>query len=233
MHEVCRYGGKREAITLCLATPEHRELSRETLYKLRQVLGIKGRFISLDIEGCKIPDILRSKATPPETLSDAEAVQAYSALRHYMGTITDARILIGGQLAGFKGTMPGIIEEAILTIEKGQPLYVSAGFGGAAALVAQRLGIDDLSWAPSDFPEHQDKRIEPALGRLDKAVMFSSWRADSFGLDMRALHQLAASHRASEIASLAVLGLSRIGKHPAPPDAVGVGPKSALSDCDP
>ena len=106
--------------------------------------------------------------------------------------------------------MPGILEEAIVAVEAKQPIYVSAGFGGAAAVVAQRLQLDDLSWAPEDFPARpDDERIDRALGVLDAAVASSGWSATSCGLDEQGVRQLAASHRASEIASLVVGGLAQ------------------------
>ncbi len=212
MHEVHRYGDGQNIITLCLAAPEHRKLSRRELDDLGQELGTEGRLVCLDETGREIHGILSSKAKDPDPIPEDEARRSYSSLRRYMRTITDARVLIGGKLSGFKGSIPGIIEEAIVTIEKRQPLYVSAGFGGAAALVAQQLDIDDLSWAPPDFPTYptEDKRIEQALESLDTVALSSMWSASSLGLDRRALHRLAASHRASEIASLVVVGLSRL-----------------------
>ncbi len=211
MHEVHRYGNGQEAIRLCLATPEHRKLSRVELNNFDRELGTKGRVVCLDVTGCEISGIQRSRAQGRSPLVDDESTRAYSAMRSYMGAVTDARVLVGGKLTGFKGSAPGIIEEAIVTIERRQPLYVSAGFGGAAALVARCLGIDDLSWAPPDFPTHpQDERIERALEDLNTVAVSTAWSAGSLGLSKRALHQLAASHRASEIASLVVVGLSRL-----------------------
>lgn len=210
MHEVRRYGRDGNALTLCLAAPEHRKLSREELDAIDRELGTKGRIICLDEDGTELDDILQSKPADPDPLEDDLKAQAYSSMRTFMGTITDARVLLGGNLANFAGSMPGIIEEAIVAVEERQRLLVSAGFGGAAALVSRRLQIDDLGWAPEDFPlRPDDERIDRALELLDEAAAGSGWEPTSAGLGPEELRRLSASHRAGEIASLVVAGLSR------------------------
>jgi len=211
MHEVRRYGGDNgSALTLCLASPEHLKLSYSELDEINRSLGTKGRVVCLDRDGTEIPDILRSKSRDPEPLSLTDAPHAYSSMRRYLAAITDAQVLIGGKLSDFAGTMPGVVEEAIATLEAQNPLYVSAGFGGAAALVARQLHLDDLSWAPDDFPARSDdERIEQGLQLLEEAAAASGWNATLCGLDEQAVQQLAATHRASDVASLVVRGLTR------------------------
>lgn len=212
MHEVRRYGsGHGEALTLCLAAPEHKKLSYNELDEIDRTLGTRGRIVCLDENGHEIEGILSTKHDDPDPRAEFDAAQTYSALRRHMAAITDARVLIGGNLSDFVGAMPGIIEEAIVAVQAQQPLYVAAGFGGAAALVAQRLQLDDLSWAPDDFPSRpaDDERIDRALGRLATVAASSGWRGTSCGLDEHGIRQLAASHRTGEIASLVVAGLTQ------------------------
>jgi hypothetical protein len=59
-----------------------------------------------------------------------------------------ARIVLGGKLSGYSGFMPGIFEEALLSLERSIPLYLLGGFGGAAEAVANAL----LAPAGSPFP---------------------------------------------------------------------------------
>ena len=211
MHEVRRYGREDEPVlTLCLAAPEHLKLSRSELDDIDRTLGTRGRVVCFDREGREIEGILSTKSRDPDPVPKADAPHAYSSMRRYLAAVTDARVLIGGKLSGFAGAMPGIVEEAIVAVEARHPLYVSAGFGGAAALVAQRLHLDDLKWAPDDFPARpDDERIERGLQLLDAAAASSGWTAMSCGLDEQGVRQLAATHRASEIASLVVRGLAR------------------------
>ena len=211
MHEIRRYGREDEpALTLCLAAPEHHKLSHSELDDIDRTLGTRGRIVCLDPEGREIKGILSTKSRDPDPFAKTDAPHAYSSMRRYLAAITDARVLIGGELSGFAGAMPGIVEEAIVAVQARHPLYVSAGFGGAAALVAQRLHLDDLNWAPEDFPARpDDERIERGLRMLDTAAASSGWDAMSCGLDEQGVRQLAATHRASEIASLVVRGLAR------------------------
>lgn len=50
-----------------------------------------------------------------------------------------ARIVVGGKMSGYSGSMPGIIEEFKIAIEMGHPVYVVGGFGGAARYIADVL----------------------------------------------------------------------------------------------
>ena len=212
MHEVRRYGRSAEALTLCLAAPEHRKLSRTELDDLDRELGTKGTVVCLDETGAEIEDFLSSAPSEPQPVTDSCMMQAsYGSLRRYLGAITDARVILGGQLCDFQGAMPGVIEEAIVAVQAGQPLYVASGFGGASALAAQALGIDDLAWAPEGFPSRPtDDRIDESLRHLRSAARDGRWSAKSCGLDDIQIRQLAASYRPGEIASLVVNGLAHL-----------------------
>ena len=52
-----------------------------------------------------------------------------------------ARIVLGGRVGGYKGTMPGIAEETRISLEAGQPVFVLGGFGGCARDVAETVGL--------------------------------------------------------------------------------------------
>ena len=212
MHEVEHYGSHPDALTICLAEPEHRKLSLDELLALDQSLGARGRVVCLDPVGNEIdPSTGPSGPDGTAALNGHRDQRSYSEKRRHMTHISDARVLVGGQLTGFKGAMPGIIEEAIYAVEARQPLYVIAGFGGAAALVAKALGIDNLQWAADGFPQRpDDKRIDDALDRLQAAAQSNGWCASSCGLDESELQQLSASYRPSQIASLVAHGLAQI-----------------------
>lgn len=212
MHEVHRYGRSPNSLTLCLAAPEHQKLSYSELYKFDRNMNTNISIIYLDKDGNEIKDIFLSKAKMPDPITDNQAkIISYSSLRNFLGKVTDARVIVGGQLEGYQGKMPGIIEEAIISIQTDQPLYVVAGFGGASALVAQALKIDDLSWAPAGFPTRpKDERIETSIHQLKSQISVDTWTAKRCGLNQKQLHQLSASHRPREIASLLVKGLSHL-----------------------
>jgi hypothetical protein len=56
-------------------------------------------------------------------------------MREQLASDCDARIVLGGRLAGYSGRYPGIAEEVFETIRVGRPLYIVGGFGGAARAV--------------------------------------------------------------------------------------------------
>lgn len=70
-----------------------------------------------------------------------------TSMRTVMSEAISARIVVGGATAGYKGTMPGIQEEALLAAAANKPVYVLGGFGGAAR---QLLGLPSPSGAPLD-----------------------------------------------------------------------------------
>ncbi|MCY4028511.1 MAG: TIR domain-containing protein [Acidobacteria bacterium] len=77
-----------------------------------------------------------------------------STTRRQLAAATAARIALGGARHRFLGLLPGVVEEALLTLDHRRPLYVIGGFGGAASeLAALLLGRP----APSLSFEHQAK----------------------------------------------------------------------------
>ena len=210
--EVERYGSHADALTLCLAEPEHRMLSCDELRTLDQSLGPHGRVVCLDPGGNEVdPGTMPNGSEPNAELNGHSDQRSFSAMRRRIANISHASILIGGRLTGFEGATPGIIEEAIYAVEANKPLFAVAGFGGAAALVAQALDIDDLGWAADNFPKRpHDHRIDESLDRLRSTARSTGWSPVSCGLDESALRHLSASSSPSQIASLVVNGLAQM-----------------------
>jgi SLOG cluster2 len=50
-----------------------------------------------------------------------------------------ARILLGGKVDGYIGFLPGIFEEALVTLQWDCPVYILGGFGGAAEVLADAM----------------------------------------------------------------------------------------------
>jgi len=210
MHELRRYGVHGHRLTICLAHPEHRKLSLSELKRLDETLEPSCRLRFVDLDGHAVDYRSGREETPDPSPDPDAAARAYSAMRRYMTTISHARIVVGGQLAGFKGAMPGIIEEANATLDASQPLYVAGGFGGAAALVAQTLHLGDASWLPNGVPEHDsdDPRIVDSLTKL-RAAAADNGSGLQAGLDGDETNRLTWSHRPGDIAAMLALGLAR------------------------
>ena len=74
-----------------------------------------------------------------------------SDLRRVMAVATSARFAMGGNslplgsdprpLGGYRGPMPGVVEEVMRSLEvpSGRPVYLAGGFGGATRLAVQAL----------------------------------------------------------------------------------------------
>lgn len=54
-----------------------------------------------------------------------------------------ARICAGGKLSGYKGKMPGVLEEILLALEAQKPMYLLGGFGGAVGDVCNLI-LNDI-----------------------------------------------------------------------------------------
>lgn len=208
MGEVQRFGTARSSLTICLAWPEHRKMAPEELDAVDRQLGTWGTLIPLDVSGNPMP--LRAAGGGEEDDFDVgQRVEAYSGMRRFAAEITQTRVLVGGSLSGHQGTMPGVAEEALLSIAASQPLYLACGFGGATALLGRHLGLP-LEWLPPDLPSGLgDDDAASILASIDHAAASSGWSLEQDALSADERATLAASHRPSDVASLAVLGMAR------------------------
>jgi SLOG cluster2/TIR domain len=62
-----------------------------------------------------------------------------TAMRLQMTQETQARVVVGGTLAGFRGIYPGVFEEAWMSVVSRKPMYLIGAFGGAARAVIDLL----------------------------------------------------------------------------------------------
>ncbi len=84
---------------------------------------------------------------PPDDASGRYAwARSLTVMREEMSKKTDARVLIGGQVTGFKGKYPGLLEEALLGLRAGMPVYLIGGFGGCTRAIVEALrgGVPDV-----------------------------------------------------------------------------------------
>ncbi|MBF0325546.1 MAG: hypothetical protein HQL42_10785 [Alphaproteobacteria bacterium] len=207
VEEVERHGRKDgDALLVCLAWWVHRALPLSAIKETRDRLGLSGRVICLDPTGQEIaPETERSEA-PILVTDPLEKAKQLTALRRYLTRHTQGRLMIGGRRTGFAGSQPGLVQEALMTLEAKQPLYLAAGFGGATADIAGAAGMD-MNWLTID-PEAADP--DPALtkGLADVAAMVTA-NGLITGLAADDLAALACTHRPSDIATLVSRGLGR------------------------
>jgi SLOG cluster2 len=196
--EMERYGSTARPLELVVGWSEHRHLSLSDLHHHKNGLGLRARITYLNEDGDPTEFEAR-RGEEPVPVDDVP--HSLSGLRRYLTLNTEARILIGGKESDYKGEMPGVLEEALLTIEAGQPLYLAGGFGGATATIAAAVaGLADR-WPPAV------DGIDPTP--LTEAAEHSGWDLTSNGLTTEENRQLAVTHRPSEVASLVAIGLQR------------------------
>lgn len=198
--ELRSYRQDRDALILCIPETEHRRLSEAELLRRQDELQSNAELVCLDSNGEPV-DIRRPRAP-----RDPDPAVALTAMRRHITDRCDARVILGGKLTGYQGTIPGTLEEASLSLHAAKPLYVAGGFGGAAAALALVLRRADASSAPADYPDGAAPHADLLAGIA--ATEQSAGRADD-GLNDDRRAQLAWSHRPGEIASIVVHGLSR------------------------
>ena len=158
------------------------------------------------------------KAFNPWEGTAEETKRALTRIREALPNFCNARLLIGGKTLrqspenpnGYIGDYPGIIEEALHTLRKGQPLFVAGGFGGAAALLARELGLGpDLPIPDAALTEmRQCKNYRNVLEEIKEK--FDPLRT---GLSTDDRRLLATTQRASELGTLLAKGLASPPAH--------------------
>jgi hypothetical protein len=76
-----------------------------------------------------------------------------------------ARVVLGGKVSGYSGFLPGIFEEALVTLESQRPLYVLGGFGGAADVLARAL-LAAGDERPPEFTDEWHRKNTPDVEKL-------------------------------------------------------------------
>lgn len=205
VHECERYGSRNRPFTGHIPWPVHRRLTVDDINRYRREIGLFGSYVFLDRDGQPLEDPTAGRDREAMDVGDREAADSLSAARRHLTDTCDARLVVGGRRTGHQGHMPGVVEETILAIRAGQPVFIAGGFGGAAGDIARTLGFDPDNWL--GLP---DNTARPDLRELADTVDRSAWTPESNGLTVEQNQQLAISYRASEIASLVVHGLRKL-----------------------
>lgn len=215
LSELGRYarGTSGPLLRVYLAWSEHQRLTRDELTE-RLNIGNGAEVLCLDPAGRVIREPLAGRgpeAVPESEMNETLKRGSLTAMRRVMAKETDGRVLLGGKRTGFSGNLPGLVEEALFTLEAGTPLYLVAGLGGITVDLVRALGIDDCSWLPPDpgsVPD--DPRLVEGKRLLAAKRADPQWCGLLNGLSEDENRRLAAAYRPGEIAALVALGLGRI-----------------------
>lgn len=210
VQELEKYGRRDRPLLICLAWQEHRTLTLSDLHRRKGDLGLLGRIVCLDADGHEV-DPAQDRGEMAEAVADVDLRRrALTRMRRYMGKQISGRVLLGGKRHDFQGEIPGLMEEALIALGSGQPLFLAGGYGGVTTDITRALGVDDGSWLPlpPDVPQDDPRWID-GRRRLTDYAASTAWGGLRNGLSDEENRRLAATHRPSDIAALVSLGLGR------------------------
>ncbi|MFE6759483.1 hypothetical protein ACFVDQ_38800 [Streptomyces sp. NPDC057684] len=195
----------------CLAWYEHRATPLSELVARREEFARHGEIVCLSIDGEPV-DPAEGRGEEPVPGSDpATRARALTGMRRHLAGRVDGQLLLGGKRGGFLGSLPGLLEEALLALEADRPCYLAAGFGGVTADIARTLGVDTAPDVPrpSDAAS-PDPRLGDGVRRL-RALMDEPGRTDLHnGLTAEENRALAGTRSPLEIVSLTAVGVERL-----------------------
>ncbi len=203
--EIQRFGRRNRPFTGYVPFPVHRQMRTEDIQAGVADLSLLGRYAFLDPDGETI-DPTDGRSGDPEPVDEDTEKRSLTAARKVIAAKVDGQAVLGGKRASFRGRMPGVIEETILTMQASKPVFIAGGFGGAAGDMAVALGLDPEDWL--DLGEPSD----PHLAELHATVEETDWAPSSNGLTDDENYRLAITYRASEVAYLILTGLSRLSR---------------------
>jgi hypothetical protein len=192
-------GDARPAVLSYLAWPVHLSRPWFNLNRYAEELSGTVSLLLLRLNGDTLAREER-QLIEPRVPSPEEWAAGLTAMRRRMLADTDARIIAGGRVAGYQGSMPGVAEEALLTLQSGRPLYILGGFGGCSADIASTMGL-------------MERRGTPARD-WERREYFRSVRIDALanGLTQEENETLARTQHVDQATALVLRGLIKLAK---------------------
>lgn len=209
VEEVKRYSRRDSPLSVILAWSVHRRYPLSELQAVERDLGLLGSISYLDLHGVPI-DKTTGRTENPATVNPQEEAPSLTGMRIHAAGLANARVLVGGKRTGYQGSMPGVLEEAILALQNQTPLFLAGGYGGVTSDIVQAIEPEALAWLPGSEKDEVDEGHLQALEQIAGLVSTQGWNALSNGLQLNENRHLAATHRASEVAALVSVGLGRL-----------------------
>jgi hypothetical protein len=193
-----------------LATPARESLNRDAQYS--GSIASYGEVIASNMLACGHD--ARSTDIPNATSNENDP-HHLTELRSSLPKLCDARLAISGKMLpisetnpdGYRGAMPGIIEESLYTLRAGKPLYVAGGFGGAGALLSDIINGTSTYANNSLFARHIYNNFKNVLDEIRDL-----YNPKLTGLSEHDIRRLAITQRPYEVAELLLKGLSSLRK---------------------
>jgi hypothetical protein len=160
-----------------LAYPVHKLMPQSALDDLREGVSEYAELILLDINGRILSDDDHPHIdSDPPTNGEWEA--GLTRMREFVVGMSQARIVLGGRVAQFKGRMPGIAEEVLSSINAEQPVFLLGGFGGCTRDILEEIGFPpspvsiNRNWPGRDlFARIDSEAFHNGLSRAENEVL--------------------------------------------------------------
>ena len=181
-------------VTNYLAWPVHVSKEADELEEISHSLASTGELVCLTQDGRRLEPSAWSKRVLHQPTAE-EWATGLTSMRRVMHGATQARVVLGGRVTG---DMPGIAEEALLSLKGGQPLFLLGGFGGCTRDIAETLGLVErrASFYPDwlgrqKFEAFSSSDLSNGLSEEENATLARTPHIDqAIVLVLRGLHHL-------------------------------------------
>lgn len=147
-----------------------------------------------EIPGDVANDLDKEVFLPPNTPMNSYIwSRCLTEMREKSISTSTVRICAGGRLTGYKGKMPGVLEEIILALNEQKPIYLLGAFGGVVGNVCRLILSADV---PESLTENW--QITHNGGYSDSQELAHS---HGHGCDYEAITASLSSHSVSELSS--------------------------------
>lgn len=183
-------------VTNYLPWPVHMQMDVDTLWELADSLQGTADLVCLRMDGSPMSAGERQKLSPREPTPD-EWRDGLTAMRSFVVSKSDARIVLGGRIDKYRGIYPGIAEEVLISLRSKQPIYLFGGFGGCAGDVAKSLSrtVVNRHWAGLD--QYGSFDLDSLNNRLEleenAAMLWTPYVDEAIALALRGMLRLWAS----------------------------------------
>ncbi|WP_419856626.1 hypothetical protein [Candidatus Palauibacter irciniicola] len=130
----------RPPVTNYLAWPVHISMTAASLFGFEAHLRGSAKLTLLARDGSRLT-MEERQSLKRHAPSESEWAEGLTRMREVMRAESDARVVLGGRVEGYKGRMPGIAEEALLSLQSGQAVFLVGGFGGCTRDIAETLRL--------------------------------------------------------------------------------------------
>lgn len=147
-----------------------------------------------EIPGDVADDLDKKTFLPPNTPTNSYVwSRCLTEMRERSISSSSARICAGGRLTGYKGKMPGVLEEIILALDERKPIFLLGAFGGVVGDVSKLLLGGDVS---DSITENWQITHNEGYSDLQELA-----RSHGYGCDYEAITATIRSHSVSDLAS--------------------------------